>query len=99
MKKLTIKKKKTTPEITHFTIKTGQVTWQLPAQKDSREIARLEPQPAHFSDAFKNSHTGSCGKRNTGPQLSLCWGNSHGYSPTICASGVQVLPFIELNKP
>lgn len=54
--------------------------WQLPAQKDINEIAQLEAQPAHFSDAFKNSHAGSCGKQNTGPQLSLCQDNSHGYS-------------------
>lgn len=81
--------------------------WQLRAQKDINEIAQLEAQPARFSDAFKNSHTGSCGKRNAGPQFSLCQDNSHGYS-CFCAritpmvihtSGVQVLLSVELHKP
>lgn len=60
---------------------------------------RLEAQPACFSEEFKNSLTGGCGERNTGPQLALCWDNSHSYSLTIHASGVQALLSVKLNKP
>lgn len=102
MKKLIIKKKKNktnTPKIADFTIKTGQVTWQLPAQQDICEIARFVAQPAHSSEGFKTCHTGGCGEWNIGPQLSLRWDNSHSYSLTIHASGVQVMLSVELNKP
>lgn len=61
-KKLITKKKKIIPKITDLTIKTSQVMWQLPVQKDISEITQLVAQPARFSHAFKNSHSGSCGK-------------------------------------